>query len=153
LGIIFVSLGIAEIAEQTVTQELRDVSFIALDDFSADVLVCTHHVPVLFGIELGREAGRIDQITKHHRELPSFRVRRRCSRERFNVSGWLCLHNRLWCWLSRRRGCGGGFRSVPSPHEYSAIFIRGELLCLDDLRFEGFEILVIQTKPYLEGRI
>ena len=33
------------------------------------------------------------------------------------------------------------------------MFIHGELLCLDDLRLEGFEILVIQAEPYLEGRV
>jgi len=60
---------------------------------------------------------------------------------------------RLRCWLSRKRDYGSGFRSVPSPYEHSAIFIRGELLCFDDLCLEGFEIFVIQAEPYLEGRI
>src|SRR4029450_9847245 len=35
--------------------------------------------------------------------------------------------------------------------EDSAIFIRCELLCLDDLCLEGFEILVVEAEPYLEG--
>ena len=41
--------------------------------------------------------------------------------------------------------------SVPSPNEYSTMFIRGELLCLNDLCLESFEILVIYAEPYLEG--
>ena len=76
-----------------------------------------------------------------------------CSNARCDLRGGLFLGSRRLCWLSRGRGCGRGFCSVPNPHEHSAIFIRGELLCLDDLCLEGFEILVIEAEPYLEGRI
>jgi hypothetical protein len=37
--------------------------------------------------------------------------------------------------------------------EDPAIFIRGELLCLDDLCLEGLGIIVIQAESYLEGTI
>jgi hypothetical protein len=142
----------AKVEKKTVTQELSCVSFIALNDFRADVLVGPYHVPVLFGVELGREAGRIDQVAEHDRQLPSFRVRRRRgSNARWDLRRGLFLHSRRGCRLRRRRGCGRDVCSGPSPHEYSAIFIRGELLCLDDLCLEGFEIFVIQTKAYLEG--
>jgi hypothetical protein len=115
-------------------------------------LIRTDHVPVLFGVEVAGECGGIDEVAEHHRELPSFCVRRRRgSNARCDLRRWLFLHSGLWRWLSRRRGCGRDVRSVPSPHEHSAIFIRGELLCLDDLRLEGFEILIIQAEPYLEG--
>src|SRR4029453_8915758 len=69
MRIIFMGVGIAEIDEQTITEQLGNMSFIALDDFRADFLVCTYHVPVVFGIELGGEAGGIDQIAKHHSQL------------------------------------------------------------------------------------
>src|SRR5215467_3058215 len=101
------------------------MSIVALDDFCTSRLIGTDDFSILFGVELRREFGGIDQIAEHHRELPSFRVGRR---------------SRRLYWL--RRGCGRGFRSVPSPHEYSAIFIHGELLCFDDLCLQGFEILV-----------
>src|SRR5262245_54456688 len=74
------------------------------DDLRTDVLIRTYHVPVLFGIELAGKFGGINQIAKHDGELPSFRVGRRCRRERCSLRGWLCLHNGLWCWLSRLRG-------------------------------------------------
>jgi hypothetical protein len=106
-------------------------------------LIRTYHVPIVFGIELRGEFRGVHQITEHHGELPSFRVGRRGSRERCDRQGWLVLGCKRLCWLSRLRDKGGWFRSVPSPHEHSAIFVRGELLCFDDLCLEGFEILVI----------
>ena len=50
--VIFMGLGIAEIDKQTIPEQLGNMSFIALDDFCADVLVCTYHVPIVFRIEL-----------------------------------------------------------------------------------------------------
>src|SRR6266446_5184943 len=119
------------------------MSIVALYHLSTGCLIRTYHVPVVFGVELAGAFGRSDQVTKHDGKLPSFRVGRRCSKAEFNHCGMLCLGSRWLCWLSRLRDEGGRFPSVPSPHEDSAIFIRGELLCLDDLRLEGFEILVV----------
>src|SRR5205823_3263308 len=85
---------------------------------------------------------------------PSFRVGRRGgSNARCALLRWLLLGCKWLHWLRRLRDCGRGFGSVPSPHEYSAIFISGELLCLNDLCLQGFEVLVVEAKPYLEGRI
>src|SRR5262249_1199722 len=116
-----------------------------LDDFCADVLVNTNHVPVLFRVELAGQLGGVYEITEHDGELPSFSL--------WSLRTLLCLGSRRLCCLSRKRGCGRCFRSIPRPHEDSAIFICGELLCLDDLRLDGFEILVVEAEPYLEGRI
>jgi hypothetical protein len=144
MRIVFMGVGIAEVHEEPIPEQLSNVPVIASNQLRTGGLVGTDHVPVVFGIELAGEFGGIDQVAEHDRELPSFRVgRRRCSRTGFNQRGVLFLGGRRLCYLSRRRGCGRGFCSVPSPHEHSAIFIRGELLCLDDLRFEGFEILVV----------
>src|SRR5262245_32189525 len=65
-------LGVAEIDEKTIPKQLSNMSFIALNDFRADFLVSTHYVPILFGIELGGEAGGINQVAEHHRELAAF---------------------------------------------------------------------------------
>src|SRR4029450_13308738 len=35
-------------------------------------LIGMHHVPVVFGVELGGEFGGIDQVTEQHGELPAF---------------------------------------------------------------------------------
>ena len=72
LGVIFMGLGIAKIDEETIPEQLGDMSFIALDDFRADFLICMDHVPIVFGIELGGEFSGIDQVAEHHRELTAF---------------------------------------------------------------------------------
>src|SRR5215467_4447410 len=72
LGVVFMGLGIAKIHQETIPKELSDMSFIALDDFSADFLVSTYYFPIVFWIKEAGELGRLYQITKHHSELPSF---------------------------------------------------------------------------------
>src|SRR5512145_2517856 len=79
LRVVFVTLGVAKIHQETVAKILRDMLIITLDDFSTDLLICTDDCAILFGIELGREFRGVHQITEHDRELPSFRVRRRRS--------------------------------------------------------------------------
>jgi hypothetical protein len=154
LGVIFVGDRVAEIDEQTVAKQLSDMPIVASNHLRTGGLVGMDHFPVLFGVELAGEFGGVHQVTKHHSELPTFRFgSRRGSNARCDLRGGLLLGSRRLCWLSSLRGYGRGFCSVPSPHEYSAIFIRGELLCFNDLRLEGFEILVVEAEPYLEGWI
>jgi hypothetical protein len=136
------SLGIAEIDEQTIPEQLGNMSFIALDDFSADLLIRTDNFSQVLRIELSRQGSGIDQVTEHDGELPAFCVRR-CRRERCSLRRALLLGSRLWYCLSRWSGDCLGRCSFTRPHENPAIFIRGELLSLDNLRLEGFEILVV----------
>src|SRR5262245_57584369 len=111
------------------------MSIVALNNVGTNPLICTHHLPVIFRVELRGQLGGIDQITKHHRELTAFSVRRRCRRERFNLSGWLCLHNGLWCWLSRLRGnCLSACR-VASPDETSP-FVVSYWMHVEEFLFE-----------------
>src|SRR2546430_6250494 len=86
-------LGIAKIDEETIPKELGNMSLIALDDFRTCRLIGTNDFPVLFGVELGGESGRIDQITEHHGELAAF--------------GFWCPrgHDRR-CWFDRWCGLG-----------------------------------------------
>jgi len=51
-GIIFMCLGIAKIDQETIAQELGNVSVKTLDNFSTCRLIGTYHVSVHFGIEL-----------------------------------------------------------------------------------------------------
>ena len=75
---------------------------VALDNFGTHPLIRTHHVPILFGVELRGQLGGIDQVAEHHRELPSFRFRRRRgSSTRCDLRGLLFLGSRLWCCLSQ----------------------------------------------------
>jgi hypothetical protein len=52
LGIIFVSLGIAKVHEESIPEELGNMSIVALDNVGTDPLVCTNDFPVVFGVEL-----------------------------------------------------------------------------------------------------
>src|SRR6266702_2686361 len=98
--IIFVCHWIAEIDEKTIPEQLGDMSFIALDDLRTDSLIRPDNFSILFGVELGGEFGRVHQIAKHDRELPSFRVgRRRGSNARCDLRGAWVLGSTLWCWL------------------------------------------------------
>jgi hypothetical protein len=132
LGIIFMGVGIAKVDEQSISQELGDVTVIASNHLRTRGLIGTYHVPVLFGVELAGESSRVHHITKHHRELPSFRVGRRGSSARGDLRGGLFLHSRLWCWLLRLGGdCLDGF-SFTSPHEHLTIVISGKLVDFDE---------------------
>src|SRR5262245_54722697 len=84
LGIIFVRLGIAEVHEKPISEQLGDMSFIALDNFGADVLVCPYHIPPVFRVELAGEFGGIDQVAEHDGELTAF------SFGGMRGNGWRC---------------------------------------------------------------
>src|SRR5262245_44033429 len=89
--IIFVCHWIAEIDEETIPKQLSNMSIKASDDLGADPVVCLDDFAKVFRVELGRKGGRFDEVDEHHRELPSFRVRRRCRRARCDLRGRLCL--------------------------------------------------------------
>ena len=72
MGVIFMRLGIAKIHQEPLPEELSDVSIKACNDLRTDALIRTDHLPVLFGVELGRELRGIDQVTEQHRELAAF---------------------------------------------------------------------------------
>src|SRR5215467_10736359 len=101
LGIIFMCLRIAKVDEETISQELSSITFIACDDPRTDLLVGSYDVPIVFWVELGGESGRIDQITEHHGELATFRIWGarfgwRCALRRLIVGG-----RRRWLYLER----------------------------------------------------
>jgi hypothetical protein len=72
LGIILMRLGIAEVHQESIPKELRNVTLIALNHLSTDALIRTDHVPVLFGVELAGESCGVHEITKQHGELTAF---------------------------------------------------------------------------------
>jgi len=151
LGIVFMGLGIAEVHQESIPQELSNVTVIASNHLNAGDLISTDHVPVVFGIELAGECGRIDEITKHHRELPSFRVGR-CRREKCNLRRRLFLHSRLLCGLSRLRGDFLSTCRVASPDETLA-FVLSDRVHVKDFLLQVVEVVVIEVKTSLEGTI
>src|SRR5438067_5931977 len=107
LGVIFMCLGIAEVHEESIPEELGDMPIVALDNFRTSRLIGTDDFPVLFGVELGGKFSGIDQVAEHDGELAAFRVRctrayaRRCWLDRGCV-----LDQRHWDRLRRRSRCG-----------------------------------------------
>ena len=149
LRIIFVGGRIAEVHQQAIAQMLGDMALIAADHRGAGGLIGTHHLAVLFGIELLRERGRAHQVTEHHRQLPPLggvqsrvaqsispraRVRRCLSLLRFSDSPFLRF-------LSCHRA---------SPHQHSTLFISGQLFGFDELVLEVLQVVVIETEPSLQ---
>jgi hypothetical protein len=72
MGIIFMGLGIAEVHEEPVTEQLGDMPIIALDNVGTNLLIGTHHVTPVFRVELTGQFGRVHQIAKHDGELAAF---------------------------------------------------------------------------------
>src|SRR5215475_6666813 len=91
----------AKVDQQPIAQVLGNIAIVSLDDIGTNPLIRTDHVTPVFWVELAGESSGVHQITKHHSELPSFRVRRRGNRARCNLRGWLFLSSRLLYRLSR----------------------------------------------------
>src|SRR5262245_39560295 len=66
LRIIFMGMGIAKIDQETITQELGNVSVKTLDDFRTSRLIRPYHVTPVFRVELAGKFGRVHQVTEHH---------------------------------------------------------------------------------------
>ena len=47
-------------------------AIIAVNHLGTGLLIGADDVPVIFGIELGCQGGRVDEVNEHHRQLPSF---------------------------------------------------------------------------------
>src|SRR5262249_55083291 len=93
-GLVFMGRGVAKIDQQAITEILRDMAFILLDDLRRGFLVGTHHGAVVFRIELARELRGTHQVTEQHRELPPFRLRDRA--DRLQGDGWCVIRWRCW---------------------------------------------------------
>ena len=103
-GIVFVRLRPAEVDQQRIAKQLGDMTVKALHHFGAGLLIGTHDVPVIFGIELTRQPGGVDQITEHHGELPAFGIRHvQCGWRDFRLRVLGVLDGRRLCWLRRCR--------------------------------------------------
>src|SRR5439155_5269044 len=57
LRIVFMRLGIPKVDQETITQELGDMSIKTCDNLGADLLIDTDHVTPVFRVELGRQFG------------------------------------------------------------------------------------------------
>jgi hypothetical protein len=53
LCVIFMRLGIAEIHQQAISQQLGNMPIVAVDHFGTNPLIGTHHFPIIFRVELG----------------------------------------------------------------------------------------------------
>jgi hypothetical protein len=67
-------LGIAEVDQQPIPEQLRNVPVIAANHLRTGGVIRPDHVPVLFEVELGGEFGGVHQVTEQHGELAAFRL-------------------------------------------------------------------------------
>ena len=76
LGIVLVGLGKAEVHHHPVAQELGHVAVEGLHHPGGALLVATDHVAPVLGIDAGRQAGGVHQVTEEHRQLAALSLRR-----------------------------------------------------------------------------
>src|SRR5207253_2189907 len=109
LRIVFMRLGIPKVDQETITQELGDMSIKTCDNLGADLLIDTDHVTPVFRVELGRQFGGIDQVAEHHRELATFRFGGTRGHDRRGCCDrWGGLGRSRWDRLERLRWCFSG---------------------------------------------
>src|SRR5215472_15361899 len=127
-------LGIAEVHQESIPEELGDMSIKASNHLGTGGLVGTDHFPVIFWVELAGEFGGIDQVTEHDRQLPSFSFwSMRSGAWVFARSSVLCQSA---CLLERCLGSEGQFRCrFASPNQHLPVLIYSKPLDLDDLNF------------------
>ena len=129
------------------------MSIVALDDLGTEPLDTHGPRPGTLRGRAGRESlvesTRSQNITVSCRRSASGvgeAVGERCA------GGGLFLAAGGWGGLGRWSRCVHGPFDIPSPHETSPSSSRTGMH-VEDFRLEGFEILVIQAEPYLEGWI
>jgi hypothetical protein len=109
-------------------------------------LIVPHHLAQLFWVERAGEHGRVHQITKQHSELAAFRLWRvRSSCGDITVEEVSFLEGRRcgWgAWGGEIRGSG----SAAAPDQDSSLLVDRQASCLDQLGFQIFDIVVIESK-------
>ena len=85
-------LRITKVDQEAITKILGNVTLERLDDLGTGDLVGTDDLTPLFRVELASKAGGVHDITKHDRELASFRLRAMaCSGAEFPLRGVIGL--------------------------------------------------------------
>jgi hypothetical protein len=121
------------------------------DNLSTDPLICTHHFPVLFRVELRGEFRGVHKVTEHDRELTAFGLKgggghsARCRLGKGSFLGWRLgdVYGGMW-----QRG--GQYRSATCPHQHTTVLIPGDLLRVEEFILEGLKGVVIQVELHLQ---
>src|SRR6516162_2899517 len=126
----------------------------ALNDLRTRGLICTHHVPPVFRVEVRGELRRVHQVAEHHGELPAFGVRRvESSRWRGSVGSLPCGGGRR---LHGRGSCGGWFWGcgrVAAPDQHLPRLVYGQALGLKEFIFQRVQDLIVQLELHLERAV
>src|SRR5262249_10534965 len=102
MSVIFMCVGVPKVHQQSIAQELSNVTVKTSDNLGANLLIRPYHVTPVFWVELGGQFGRVHQISEHDRQLPSFSFwRMRGGAWDFARTGVLCqaaflLYRWLW---------------------------------------------------------
>src|SRR5215831_20097016 len=120
---------------------------VALHHFRTHLLIRTHHIPVLFRIELAGEGGRVHHIAKHHGELAAFGF------WGVWVGGWRgnldrgrLLGRRLGCRLVRWAGRHWDVCGWTSLGESSVIGLHSRCMGIEQVFFEVLNDVIVYTK-------
>jgi hypothetical protein len=146
--------GVAEVDQEPIAEVLGDMPLEAGDHFGAGGLIGLHHLAQLFRIELAREHGRVHQVTKQHRQLAAFGVRRvRCGDWGGPLGRVICLADRRWgvlgCWRSWRLGhCCVTGPAQATTRVLDHLWVRVEEFVLEDR-----QLLVVQVELELQRAI
>src|SRR5262249_5887167 len=140
LGVVFMGQRVAEVDQQAIAEILRDMALEAGDHLGTGRLIGPHDLAQVFRIELTRQARRVHQVTKQHRELAAFSLRGRWwgwggfSLERVDI-----VRGK---WLYRLGRWGAGHRwhvSTTRPDQDAPLLITGHLLCVEEFVLEIVE--------------
>lgn len=152
LGISLMGLRITTIDEESIAQELCNVSTETGDDFRTSRLIGTNHCPVVFWVELRCQPGGIDQVAEHDGQLAAFGFGRgRGDWWRGDLGGL-----DFWRSFLRSKLGGSGCRlrfDFSSPDENATLLVRCQTLGVDQFFFEDIQILVIDVEAHLERAI
>src|SRR5215813_3801020 len=109
LRIVFMGLGIAEVHEEPIPEELGDMPIVALDHVGTYLLIGTHDIPPVFRVELRCELRRFHHVAEHDGEVTAFSLGYTRGHDR---RGWVervcVLGQRRWDRRGRRRRCFDG---------------------------------------------
>src|SRR6516165_10139577 len=119
---------IAKVDQETISEQLGDMPIVALNHVGTHPLIGTHHLPVLFGVELSRQGSGIDEVTEHHGELPTFGF------GGVMVGLWRCgsrlcfLADRLWRGLDSLSHWLRVRAAIAGPYQDALLFIHCQVL-------------------------
>src|SRR5215470_13738271 len=125
------SLRIAKIDQQSVTEILRNIPLKALNHLGTGGLIRPDHLPEVFRIKLTGERGGVYEVAEHDSKLATFRIGKIWSVDSSNGRGSRYRRSRGRGDVLRHQRRGAGSRGHcwrTRPHQDTARLVHGQLL-------------------------